>query len=219
MSALRLVCLSDTHNKHARIAIPDGDVLLHAGDFTGRGGAAEVEAFGVFLAGLPHRHKVVIAGNHDFLFQREPERARALLGGATYLEDSGVTLDGIRFWGSPWQPWFHDWAFNLPRGEPLAEKWALVPAGVDVLVTHGPPHGVLDRTFVGERVGCEELSRALERIRPRLHLFGHIHEAHGVARSGDRLSVNACNCDLLYRPVRPPFVIDIDAGEVRLVAP
>jgi predicted phosphodiesterase len=219
MSALRIVCLSDTHGRHGKIPVPEGDVLLHAGDFTRRGGAAEVEAFGAFLAGLPHRHKVVIAGNHDFLFQRDPERARALLAGATYLEDSGVAIDDVHFWGSPWQPWFHDWAFNLPRGKALAEKWALVPAGVDVLVTHGPPHGVLDATCDGSRVGCEELALALLRIRPRLHVFGHIHEAYGLVRRGDTLSVNACSCDLSYRPVHPPLVVDVGAGEVRLVAP
>lgn len=219
MSALRIVCLSDTHSCHGKLRIPEGDVLLHAGDFTRRGGAAEVEAFGAFLAGLPHRHKVVIAGNHDFLFQREPERARALLDGATYLEDSGIAIDGVRFWGSPWQPWFHDWAFNLPRGKALAEKWALVPSGVDVLATHGPPHGVLDKTFGGSHVGCEELALALARIQPRLHVFGHIHEAYGLVRQGGTLSVNACNCNLFYRPVHPPCVIDVDAGEVRLVAP
>lgn len=214
---MRLVCLSDTHNRHDDLDVPDGDVLLHAGDFTGRGTAAEVEAFGIFLAQLPHRHKVVVAGNHDFLFQQEPERARALLGDVTYLQDSGTEVAGLSVWGSPWQPWFHDWAFNLPRGSALAEKWALVPGGFDVLVTHGPPLGILDRTARGERVGCEELLRARARIRPRLHLFGHIHEAYGVQEEAGILSVNACNCDLGYRAVHPVVVIDCDEAGWRRV--
>lgn len=216
MPPLRLVLLSDTHDRHADIDVPDGDVLIHAGDFTSRGRPEEVASFGAFLAELPHRHKVVVAGNHDFLFQREPERARALLGDVLYLEDSGAEVVGLSLWGSPWQPWFHDWAFNLPRGERLAERWALVPAGVDVLVTHGPPHGILDRTASGLDVGCEELARARERIRPRLHVFGHIHEARGARRDGAILSVNACNCDLRYRPVQAPVVVDWVNGEPRL---
>jgi predicted phosphodiesterase len=218
MGTLRLVCLSDTHNLHGRVDVPDGDVLLHAGDFTARGTVREVEAFGAFLARLPHREKIVIAGNHDFLFQRDPERARALLGDVTYLEDSLARIGSLTVWGSPWQPWFHDWAFNLPRGTPLAEKWALVPESVGVLVTHGPPLGVLDTTFDGSRVGCEELARALQRIRPRMHLFGHIHEAYGTERADGILSVNACACDLRYRAAHPPVVVDWDGEELRLVS-
>jgi len=197
--------------------VPGGDVLLHAGDFTGRGSAAEVEAFGAFLARLPHRHKVVVAGNHDFLFEDEPERARALLGEVTYLQDSGAEVGGLSVWGSPWQPWFHDWAFNLQRGAPLAEKWALVPDSVDVLVTHGPPWGILDTTYDGSRVGCEELAAARARIRPRLHLFGHIHEAYGIDRRDGILSINGCNCDLRYRVVNPPVVLDWNGETLQLV--
>lgn len=214
MSALRLVCLSDTHERHGELVVPDGDVLVHAGDFTGHGRPNKVEAFGRFLATLPHRHKVIVAGNHDFLFEKDPGRARDLLGDVHYLEDAGITIEGLSFWGSPWQPWFHDWAFNLPRGAALAEKWALVPAGVHVLVTHGPPMGVMDRVHRGGfHVGCEALTEALERIRPRLHVFGHIHEGYGTVREGERLSVNASTCDLSYRPVNPPVVLDWD-GQV-----
>jgi len=214
---MRIVCLSDTHNLHDHVEVPDGDLLLHGGDFTGRGNRAEVEAFGKWLARLPHAHKVVIAGNHDFLFTRKPEQARALLGDATYLQDSGVRIEGLSVWGSPWQPWFHDWAFNLQRGSPLAEKWALVPPSTDILLTHGPPHGVLDTTVGGEQVGCEELTRALERIRPRLHVFGHIHECRGTQQRTDRLTINACICNLAYRTEHRPVVVDWDGRQMRLV--
>lgn len=214
---MRIVCLSDTHNHHGQIDVPDGDVLLHAGDFTGRGRPEEVAAFGEFLSRLPHRHKIVVAGNHDFLFENEPERARELLKDVTYLQDSSVEVEGLSIWGAPWQPWFHDWAFNLQRGSEIAEKWALVPDGTDVLVTHGPAQGILDATADGERVGCEELERALRRIQPRLHVFGHIHEAYGSHRAGGILSVNACNCDLSYRPVQPPVVVEWRADGPHLV--
>jgi Icc-related predicted phosphoesterase len=213
---LRLVCLSDTHGRHAELVVPAGDVLVHAGDFTSRGREREVADFGEWLAAQPHAHKIVVAGNHDFLFEREPLRARELLGqGVRYLQDSGADVAGLTFWGSPWQPWFHDWAFNLQRGAPLAEVWARVPSGVDVLVTHSPPMGVLDRTAHGQRVGCEALRDALPRIAPRLHVFGHIHEAYGI-RPGPPLSVNACNCDLSYQAVQAPVVVEWDERGPRI---
>jgi predicted phosphohydrolase len=206
---MRIVCVSDTHNQHASLDVPPGDVLVHAGDFSMAGQAREISAFDAWLGTLPHAHKLVIAGNHDWLFQTDPGAARSLLTHAQYLEDSGTVVDGIRFWGSPWQPWFLDWAFNLQRGAEIAAKWALIPDGVDVLVTHGPPHGTRDRVEDGGLVGCEELGRALARVRPRLHVFGHIHEGYGVTRRGDLTFVNASSCDVSYRPINPPVVIDL----------
>jgi len=206
---MRLVCLSDTHNLHARLRVPDGDLLLHAGDFSMSGRPAEIAEFDRWLGTLPHPHKVVVAGNHDFLFERQPERARALITNASYLEDGELEVGGLRLFGSPWQPWFHDWAFNLPRGPALAEKWARIPDGIEVLVTHGPPAGVLDRTIHGEDVGCADLVAALERVCPRLHLFGHIHEARGQEQRDGTLYVNASNCDVGYRTLQPVIVVDL----------
>ncbi len=206
----RIVCISDTHDRLGRIAVPDGDILVHAGDLTGRGRPEEVRAFTDELATLPHRHKIVIAGNHDFLFERDPARAQALLDGCIYLQDAAVEILGLRFWGSPWQPWFYDWAFNLPRGEAIAAKWALIPPGTDVLVTHGPPRGILDRTAGGDLAGCEDLLLAVRRLRPRLHVFGHIHEAWGREERDGTLFVNASICDLGYAPIQAPIVVDLD---------
>ncbi|TAM87114.1 metallophosphoesterase, partial [bacterium] len=121
---MRIVCVSDTHQYHSRLNIPDGDVLIHAGDLTMKGDYAAVRGVDAWLANLPHRHKIVIAGNHDFAFEGNRYAAK-MLPHATYLEDSGVEIDGLLFWGSPWQPWFYDWAFNLQRGAEIAEKWAL----------------------------------------------------------------------------------------------
>ena len=206
---MRVVCLSDTHHQHARLVVPEGDVLVCAGDFTRRGDRADVEAFDAWLGTLPHRHKIVIAGNHDFAFEREPAAARSWIRHATYLEDSGCEVEGLRVWGSPWQPRFFDWAFNLDRGAPLRAKWELVPADTDLLVTHGPPFGILDRTHDGRRVGCEELALAVARIRPKLHVFGHIHEDPGVVERDGTVYVNASSCDVRYRPVQPPIVVDL----------
>lgn len=215
---MRIVCLSDTHALHEAVQVPEGDVLVHAGDFSRRGREKEIAAFSDWFRGHGHRHKVVVAGNHDFLCEQDPERARELLGDVTYLDTEGAEVGGLKFWGSPWQPWFHDWAFNLARGEALARHWALAPGGVDVLVTHTPPMGCLDMTVYGEHVGCADLEAELGRIRPGLHVFGHIHEAAGtVLRESGCLAVNASNCDVRYRPVNPAVCIDWDADGPRVV--
>jgi predicted phosphodiesterase len=206
---MRIVCLSDTHDLHRELAVPDGDLLLHAGDATMKGTPWQIEAFDRWLGTLPHPHKIVIAGNHDWAFQRTPAAARGLIRNARYLEDEETTVAGLRIWGSPWQPWFFDWAFNLERGPAIAAKWVLIPDGIDVLVTHGPPLGILDRTSRGEDVGCADLLAAVQRVKPKLHVFGHIHEGYGtVDRDGTRF-VNASNCTERYRPVQPPIVVDL----------
>lgn len=214
---MRLILISDTHGLHHQLApLPDGDVLVHAGDITNRGAPGEVAEFFGWFGGRPHRHKVMIAGNHDFLFEREPARAEAMVPpGVTYLRDAGVTIDGVRFWGSPWQPWFHDWAFNLERGEELAAKWALIPADTEVLVTHGPPHRMLDETMnrPPQVVGCEALAARLTELPGvRLHVFGHIHEGYGRVQRDGREYVNASICDVRYRPVNPPVIVDLVAA-------
>ena len=205
---MRIVCISDTHGHHDGIDLPDGDLLLHAGDLTTHGALEEIEAFDRWLATLPHRHKVVIAGNHDFAFEQEPREAQARIAHATYLQDEAVTIEGIRIWGSPWQPWFYDWAFNLERGAEIRAKWDLVPDGTDLLVTHGPPFGHGDATLRGEAVAGADLLDAVRRVGPRLHVFGHIHEGYGVTREGGTLCVNASTCDVRYRPVQAPVVLD-----------
>lgn len=205
---LRIVAISDTHTRHDRVRVPDGDVLVHAGDFTSVGELGDVASFDRFLGTLPHRHKIVIAGNHDFCFERTPERARALLTSCIYLQDEAVTIEGVKFYGSPWQPWFFDWAFNLHRGAPIRKKWALIPAGTDVLVTHGPPRGHGDLTHDGEQAGCEDLLRRIQVLRPRVHIFGHIHEGAGVTRDEHTTYINASTCNLDYEPLNPPIVYD-----------
>jgi 3',5'-cyclic AMP phosphodiesterase CpdA len=126
---MRLVTMADTHGEHHKLTVPPGDVLVHAGDLTGRGTLAQLTEVAQWLRALPHRHKVVVGGNHDFWLQGNRDAARELFAGMHYLEDEEVVLEGVRFYGSPWQPWFHDWAFNAsPRGStcssPTARRWA-----------------------------------------------------------------------------------------------
>ena len=206
---LTLVAISDTHGLHGELEIPAGDVLVHAGDFTMHGAMGEVAAFNDFLAAQPHAHKLVIAGNHDFCCEGNAAEIRAAFTAASSLQDESVEIEGWRFYGSPWQPWFMDMAFNLREDSARAAAWASIPAATDVLVTHTPPGGTGDLTSLGEYVGCTELPAALRRVRPRVHLFGHIHEAYGVREMDGTVYANACSCNLSYEAVQPPLVIDL----------
>lgn len=206
---LRLVIISDTHGWHDQINIPPGDVLIHAGDFTNMGELPILVSFNEFLKRQPHQYKIVVAGNHDFCFQDSPGLARATLTEAIYLEDSGIEIEGVYFHGSPWQPWFMDYAFNIRSETERAEKWAMIPDHTDVLITHSPPFGHGDWVSRSERVGCRALLERVEQIRPKFHIFGHIHESFGITRNEHTTFVNACNCNLQCQPVQPATVIDI----------
>lgn len=190
--------------------IPDGDLLIHAGDISSRGLLEEMEMFNEWMDSLPHRHKVVIAGNHDFYLEKFPKAAKRLITNAIYLNDSGIEIEGLRIWGSPVQPWFNDWAFNRKRGKQIRKHWDLIPTNTDMLITHGPPFGILDDTERGEKVGCKDLLSVIQnRVRPQLHVFGHIHEAYGQQQIDETLFVNASMVDLMYRPVREAIVVKI----------
>ncbi len=208
---MKIICISDTHNLHKHIQnIPDGDLLIHAGDLTRRGSLEDVESFNSWLGELPHKYKVCISGNHDFCFEQRPEEARSLITNAHYLQDEEITIGGLKIYGSPWQPWFYNWAFNLRRGEPLREKWEKIPSDIDILITHGPPHGILDRVFTGEKVGCEELLlklRFFENL--KLHVFAHIHEARGTYEHQGIKMVNASICTLAYKSINEPIVVEL----------
>jgi Icc-related predicted phosphoesterase len=187
---MRIVCVSDTHGWHEFTEVPDGDILVHAGDVCRYGGLEDVDEFNRWLGKLPHRHKVVICGNHDWCFQEKPDEARARLTNAIYLQDSGCTIDGLTFYGSPWTPLFCDWSFMLSEPE-LAAKWALIPPGVDVLITHGPPFSFLDWTNRNEHAGSSTLLDRVHEVKPRFHVFGHIHEGAGRAEFAGTIFLNA----------------------------
>lgn len=220
---MRVVCISDTHGLHGRIEVPEGDLLLHAGDICNHGQSNEVKAFRKWMRDLPHPHKVLIAGNHDWALDcfsdhhraAKPEKVARLVeqfaeDGIHYLQDSSVTIEGLNIYGSPWQPLFFHWAFNLPRkGPELYARWKAIPEDTDILLTHGPPHGILDLSASGHQTGCERLEERLRNLNVRLHVFGHIHEAYGTQTQGSRIYANACSCDLDYRPVNPPLVFEL----------
>lgn len=207
---MRIVTTSDCHGRYREAVLPRGDVLVLAGDILPHGGTelSDLDDLDEWLTGLEFRHVILVAGNHDWLFERN-KKARPKQ--AIYLEDSGIELEGVRFWGSPWQPWFMNWAFNLPRkGRELAAAWDKIPQGTDVLVTHGPPFGILDRPHGTEPpVGCELLRERVRALRPRVHIFGHIHGSYGKHHEDGTWFLNAALCDESYDPVQTPLVIDV----------
>ncbi len=207
---MRIVAISDTHGQHRRISIPDGDILVVAGDWTY---GEQISSLNVFFRGLPHKHKVLIAGNHDFILERHPEAAGELKD-CLYLMDSSVTVMGLKFYGSPWQPRFFDWAFNLDRPE-LKTVWAKIPSDTDILITHGPPYGILDVNNERHHCGCHELAERLKTVRPKLHIFGHIHEGYGWKEVNGTLYVNASICNVRNVPHKEAVIIDYDPGSGR----
>jgi Icc-related predicted phosphoesterase len=205
---MRIVAVADTHLYHRELRVPDGDVFVHAGDMCQGGDLAELAEAARWIRGLAHKTKIVVAGNHDWAFVRRPRDARALFEpDVIYLEDGAVNVDGVSFWGSPWQPEFNDWAFNLPRGAPIAKKWALIPDCVDVLITHGPPLGMGDTGPVSGRLGCADLLARVRAVRPPLHVFGHIHQDGGVWLEDGTCFANVTT----WECERQPTVLDFDA--------
>ena len=209
--------MSDTHNRWP-VNIPDGDILVHAGDHTMMGEERELVLAGERVRALPHQFKVIIAGNHDWMFQTNRQTAENLMGvgqdGLVYLENEGIELMGLKFWGSPVQPTFCDWAFNVERGPDIQKYWDMIPTGLDVLITHGPPLNVLD--LPGEpytkngRCGCQDLANAVQKKPPKVHVFGHIHGGYGMAiRPGYHTTFyNASVVNEQYKVANKPFWTD-----------
>ncbi|KAM3855655.1 metallophosphoesterase MPPED2 isoform 3-T4 [Vipera latastei] len=260
--------------------MPYGDILLHTGDFTELGLPSEVKKFNDWLGNLPYDYKIVIAGNHELTFDKEfmadlvkqdyyrfpsvsklkPEdfdNVQSLLTNSIYLQDSEVTVKGFRIYGAPWTPWFNGWGFNLPRGQSLLDKWNLIPEGIDILMTHGPPLDPhmsivflyllfffnkkllvwmsvlisLDTIWIYiclislityfpgfrdwvpkelQRVGCVELLNTVQRrVRPKLHVFGGIHEGYGIMTDGYTTYINASTCTVSFQPTNPPIIFDL----------
>jgi len=175
-----LVLISDTHNR-CSAALPDGDILIHAGDLTHTGTFAELRQGARWLKSLPHKHKIFVAGNHDvclenILVNGKEAELQDFLRPIHYLRDSGIAIEGLQLWGSPWIP-IYGGGFNIAHDE-LRARWTKIPNGLDVLITHTPPKGILDKEDE-EFIGCSELAHAIKRVRPRVHAFGHAHQGHG----------------------------------------
>lgn len=221
---MKIACISDIHGMYNKVVWPRADLLIMAGDICpnhSRMKSSDATMQGVWLesAFVPMCQKlidlgmysniVVVPGNHDRVFQAHTQLCREALGevpNLTLLIDEGTIIDGKFIWGSPWTPWFHGkhWAFNFPdhkvnpaRARAHARNcWELIPSKTDILVTHGPPFSVLDTTERdGFDAGCPTLAEEVfKRVKPQLHVFGHIHEGYGqLERDGIRFVNAACS--------------------------
>lgn len=221
---MRITVISDTHSKHKEITkdLPGGDLILCAGDISTRGFKEEIKNFCSWYECTDYDKSVFIAGNHDFGFQDIPEECATLVSnyGVEYLQDDLFLLgedydsyeERVKIYGSPWQPEFFNWAFNLPRnGELLYQRWANIPEDTDILITHGPPAGVLDTVFGRvEQLGCQLLSNRLQTLKPKIHVFGHIHTGYGYKFDGITHYFNASVLSEKYKYTQKPFTFDWD---------
>lgn len=204
---MKFVIISDTHGRHHQLSLPEGDVVIHAGDVSGRGLLPEIRDFLNWFEKLNFKYKIFIAGNHDFYFESIDDFQRE---GIIYLNDSRMEINGIKIWGSPIQPEFHNWAFNRKRGEEIKEHWDLIPSDTDILITHGPPYSILDKTINLENVGCEELLTKVQSIKPKFHLFGHVHEGYGIDKNDlGTIFINASVLDERYRLKNDPITFEL----------
>lgn len=225
---MKITAISDTHNKHKQIELPGGHIIIHSGDATGRGKSGEIEPFLKWYGSQDYMEKIFIPGNHDFGFETEPERYREMCEkyDVTLLIDEGVVVknkygESVKIWGSPVTPEFFNWAFNrrltekLPDGyDPyhsynkvnsfIKPHWDMIPEDIDILVTHGPPKTILDECqdmynpSKKVNVGCPYLLDAVKKIKPKLHIFGHIHEQHGIFKTQDTVFCNAAQLNDKY---------------------
>jgi len=226
---LKIVCISDTHAK----TIPDeqmpaGDVLVHAGDVTNNGKRLQMESMSEWfrhLANIKYSHIVWVGGNHDFMLDafRTEQNEYAIDGrlfhhpNIHYLRDSGITIGGKHFWGTPWTI-SGDWAFSEMNRAHRRDIFNKIPLHTNVLISHGPPYSILDRCDGAHgygSVGDMELLGAVERVRPQLHVFGHIHDGYGMTKIGGTTFVNAAVTRVKpseadpYPLQNPPIVVEI----------
>jgi hypothetical protein len=222
---MKVTLISDTHTKHHNCEsdLPGGDLLIHAGDFMSSGyESREAEEFFKWFAGQgQYDKKVFIAGNHDRAFENKPDQVKAILDqfpNIIYLEDelfglySLDTDKSVKIYGSPWQPEFYNWAFNLPRnGEELKAKWDAIPSNTDILICHTMPWGHLDVTPYGNlNVGCELLRHKIDEIQPKIFVGGHIHSGYGYKFDGHTHFFNASVLNERYNYANKPHHFEWD---------
>lgn len=217
----KVVCIADTHGHEQNLMVPDGDVLIHAGDVTMFGHEKTFYKFMDWFAALPHPHKILVAGNHDNPFEKKPELTKRLAQSLFihYLENSSVVLESdevtkpLKIYGTPIQPVSGDMAFN--RDDDEREAWFQeIPEGLDILITHCPPYTMLDEVtsdFKSTYMGCRFLLDRVQEVKPRYHVFGHVHRQYGKIRRGDTTFVNAA-VTLRHSAIHPdhkPWVLEV----------
>jgi predicted phosphodiesterase len=237
---MRIVCISDTHGLHRELSLPAGDILIHAGDFTYFGrDKRQIVDFGEWIGNLPFKHVIVVAGNHDYLFDpmRDGYLPMGMRGenvlsighrylleawrtvGAShcyYLEDMPLSIEGLNFYGSPYQRPCGDMAFTVQKDDDLIPIWNRISAEIHVLVTHMPPIGIFDKVIrdrggaIRKDLGCRHLMNKIRQIKTlKAHIFGHIHESYGRDTIGGVTFINASICGSNHKVVNSPIILDL----------
>jgi len=206
---MKFVAISDTHGKHRQLNLPKGDAIIHSGDFCHYGSDDDMNDFLTWYKDLEFEVKILIGGNHDFFAARyNKEFIERLPEEIIYLNDSGASIKGIKIWGSPVQPDLIGWAFGKERGAEMKPHWDLIPKDIEILITHTPPFGILDKPRSGTSIGCEELSKRLEELDLKFHVFGHVHASYGEEQRGKTKYINASNINSSKGLVNQPIVFE-----------
>lgn len=206
---MKVIALSDTHGLHEELIVPKGDVLIHAGDITDHGTKEEVISFLNWFEKQAHEYKIFIGGNHDVFLEDYPVELLELLpSNITYLNNRSFEIEGIKLWASPVSPDFEFMAFGKHRSE-MAAHWQYMPEDIDVLITHTPPFGILDKSGEHYSLGCRDLLRKLGRVKMKYHIFGHIHASYGQIKVGDTTFINASNLDSYRGLVNEPIIFEL----------
>lgn len=210
---IRIVAISDSHGLHSKLKLPEGDILIHSGDMLNHGVIDELVDFTAWINKQPFKHKICVAGNHDRVFQHNPDLARTLLTekGVIYLQDELVEIEGLRIYGTPYTPTFGYWSFMASERD-LKYHYHTIPENLDILISHGPPHMVLDIVPRGVHAGSTAMKEALAKLEdPPMHsVFGHLHTSGGKSiKIGDTTYHNAAICTEEYKPLNPIITFDI----------
>ncbi|WP_026837426.1 metallophosphatase domain-containing protein [Gillisia sp. JM1] len=205
---MKIICISDTHNKHEELILPEGDCIIHAGDFTEAGTKKETTNFLEWFSSTPYKHKILIAGNHDFYLEKKFHKLDQIIpDNIHYLQDSGVRIEKINFWGSPYIPDDSNWAFSKNRGKQISEHWEKIPVDTNILITHIPPFGILDELDNKMMIGCKNLKDRINSLKISHHIFGHVHNEYGKVKTFKTLFVNSSSVDESYRHINPPIMV------------
>ena len=202
---MKIVFISDTHGLHDELELPKGDLIIHGGDISDRGTREEVVSFLNWFTKLDFSIKIFIGGNHDIFLDENPVDLLELIpSNIIYLRNNSVEINGMRIWGSPVTPDFENWAFGKSR-KAMEEHWKYMPKEIDVLLTHTPPFGILDKSSEQTALGCEYLLSKVKELKPKFHLFGHIHASYGQVEIDKTKFINGANLHSIKGLVNPPI--------------
>lgn len=220
---MKITFISDTHTQHNKIELSGGDILIFSGDFMSSGHRVyEAQGFLNWFSEQPYKYKIFIAGNHDKYCENNPELFETLVDAhvdknVIYLRDEMIEIEGLKIYGTPWQPYFCNWAFNISEPDRLISLYQNIPEDLDILITHCPPYDILDKSHDyrnGEDpLGSKELETVLSQMgehRPKIHCFGHIHGDGGNMLLKDTCYINASVCDENYNPINKIVTIDYE---------